>query len=129
MRAIKSVPDSYKGYFTFLLAFIVFYSGSLRGLLAADLSQQVFIPLKHTTKNHTDCNVHQQHATVVNAVNQSKTIESEIDEVHLDFILSKSVLFDFDFVEKQIFNPFFKLIKRHKLPLYDLFCNWKFHLG
>lgn len=129
MRAIRSVSDSYKGYFTFLLAFIVFYSGSLRGLLAADLSQQVFIPLKHTSKNHTDCDVHQQHAVVVNAVNQSKTIESEIDEVHLDFILPKSVLFDFYFVEKQIFNPFFKRIKRCKLPLYDLFCNWKFHLG
>lgn len=129
MRAIKSVPDSYKGYFTFLLAFVVFYTGSLRGLLAADLPQQVFIPLKQTSKNHTDCNVHQQHAAVVNAVNQSKITESEIDEVHLNFILPKSVLFDFGSIEKQIFNPFFKRIKPHKLPLYDLFCNWKFHLG
>lgn len=126
MKAIRAVLDKQIGFFSFLLAFIVFYSGSLRGLLATDLSSSEAIHLTHSPKDQSD--IHQQQATIFNAVSEVKTLESEIDEVHFDFIFPKPVVFTFISVENQLFNPVLDRTVGSKLPLYDLYCNWKIHL-
>lgn len=127
MKTIKSVLDKQIGFFSFLLAFLVFYSGSVRGLLTADLSSPKVVHSSPSSKNQSD--IHQQQATIFNAVGQAKTLESEIDEVHLDFIFPKSVFFTFISVENQLFDQILNGRKAHRLPLYDLYCNWKIHLS
>lgn len=127
MKTIRLILDKQIGFFSFLLAFIVFYSGSIRGLLTADLSSPEIVLLSPSSKNQSD--IHQQQATIFNAVGQIKTLESEIDEVHLDFTFPKSDLFTFVFIERQFFCQFPTKIDVDKLPLYDLYCNWKIHLS
>ncbi|NUM80810.1 hypothetical protein HUU42_08395 [bacterium] len=127
MKTIRSVLEKHIGFFSFLLVFVVLYTGSIRGLLAADLSSHEVVHLKSNQKDQSD--VHQQHLTISNAVGQVKTLESEIDEVHLDYIFPKSVFFTFISVENQLFDQILNGTKAHRLPLYDLFCNWKIHLS
>jgi len=129
VKTVKSVLNNQIGFFSFLLAFIVFYSGSIRGLLFADLAQNQVTSQKHSSNNHSECDIHAAHTTVFTAVNQAKTIESEIDEVHLDFIFPKSDSFTFVFIQRQFFCQFLTKINVDKLPLYDLYCNWKIHLS
>lgn len=127
MKTIKSVLDKQIGFFSFLLAFLVFYSGSVRGLLTADLSSPKVVHSSPSSKNQSD--IHQQQATIFNAVGQVKTLESEIDEVHLDFVFPKSVVFTFVSAKNQLFSRVLEKEKEHKLHLYDLYCNWKIHLS
>lgn len=127
MKTVKSVLNNQIGFFSFLLAFIVFYSGSIRGLLTTDLTSPKVVHLSPSSKNQSD--IHQQKATIFNAVGQIKTLESEIDEVHFDFTFPKSDLFTFVFIERQFFCQFLTKINVDKLPLYDLYCNWKIHLS
>lgn len=126
MKTIRAVLDKKIGFFSFLLAFVIFYSGSVRGLLTTDLTSPVVIHVTSSPKNQSD--IHQQQATIFNAVGQIKTLESEIDEVHFDFIFPKPVVFTFISVENQLFNQVLNRIGGSKLHLYDLYCNWKIHL-
>lgn len=128
MRATKSILEKYKGLFSFLLVVVVLYTGSIKGFLAADLLLNEVAHQKHYSGNHSQCDIHTNHTNVFSAVDQAKSTEAEIDEAHLDFIFLKSDLFTFILVEKQYFCQFLNKIKVHKLPLYDLYCNWKFHL-
>ena len=126
MKTIRAVLDKQIGFFSFLLAFVIFYSGSVRGLLTTDLTSPRVIHVTSSPKNQSD--LQQQQATIFNAVGQIKTLESEVDEVHFDFIFPKPVVFTFISVENQLFNQVLDRTGGSKLPLYDLYCNWKIHL-
>ena len=127
MKTINSVLEKQIGFFSFLLAFIVFYSGSVRGLLASDLSSPEVVHLTQSSKDQSD--LHQQQTTIFNAVSEVKTVESEIDEVQFDYIFSKSVVFTFFSTDNPFFKQFLEGVKGRKLHLYDLYCNWKIHLS
>jgi len=129
VRTIKSVLEKNKGLFSFLLVFVVLYTGSIRGLLFADLAQNHVTSQKHSSNNHSECDIHAAHTAIFTAVNQAKTTESEIDEVHLDFTFPKPNVFTLVFEERQFFCQFPTEINVDKLPLYDLYCNWKIHLS
>ena len=84
MKTINSVLEKQIGFFSFLLAFIVFYSGSVRGLLASDLSSPEVVHLTQSSKDQSD--LHQQQATIFNAISEVETVESEIDEVLVSLV-------------------------------------------
>ncbi|RAR47863.1 hypothetical protein [Flavobacterium lacus] len=127
MRTIKLVLEKNKGLFSLLLVFIVLYTGSVRGLLLAELDQNQLTSQKNSPNNFSECDIHSSRTVAFTAVNQAKTTESEIDEVHLDFTFPKPNVFTLVFEERQFFFQFLTKIIVDKLRLYDLYCNWKIH--
>lgn len=128
MKTVKDLCNNHKGFFSFLLLFVFLYSGFVRSYVVTDFSSQ---PVKKSFQAHKNTQVAQQHDHLIifNAVNQFKKNDSESDDLHQDFI-SFEIVKPIDFFEENVtISPKLKFVKSINLPLYDLFCKWKFHLS
>lgn len=100
------------------------YSVDLNPLKKTDSS--VFVQ-KQTNLNHTFQKSPLSSKKNDNVLDETELeFENEIDLFYddLDFNLNRSYLFI-----KQTSNYAFSHFSlKHKVPLYDLFCNWKFHI-
>lgn len=128
MKTVKDISNNHKGYYSFLLLFVFLYSGFVRSYVVTDFSTQ---PVKKSIQTHKNTEVAQQHDYLIifNAVNQLEKNDSESDDLHHDFISFETVT-PIDFFEANVtISPKLKFAKAINLPLYDLFCKWKFHLS
>lgn len=117
---------------SFLFVFIFLYSGIVRGVLTSDLNDDVPNYEHHDSDSKSTFSTHHTYLNGFGIANQYKEkSESETDEAHFDFELS------FTSNSLLAFLPFrsdFSSINLNRVnflqqPLYDLFCNWKFHLS
>lgn len=128
MKTVKDLCNNHKGFFSFLLLFVFLYSGFVRSYVVTDFSSQ---PVKKSIQASENTQVAQQqdHLIIFNAVNQFEKNDSESDDLHHDFISFETVTpVDF-FQSKVTISSKLKFAKAINLPLYDLFCKWKFHLS
>ena len=127
MKTIKDLFTKRKGYFSLLLLFVFLYSGTVRSYVVNDFSA---LPVKKSIQAHKNTQVAQQQDFLIifNAVNQFENNDSESDDLHDEFISfeSKAVI---DFFQANLTLSWqLQFAKTINLPLYDLYCKWKFHL-
>ncbi|WP_276978867.1 hypothetical protein [Flavobacterium filum] len=128
MKTVKDVCNNHKGYFSFLLLFVFLYSGFVRSYVVTDFSSQ---PVKKSIQAYKNTQVAQQHDHLIifNAVNQLEKSDSESDDLHHDYISFEKATTIASYVANVTISPKLKFAKAINLPLYDLFCKWKFHLS
>ena len=128
---INSLSRQHKGFASLLFIFIFLYSGILRGVITTDELDYAYNYTQNDSDTKSTITSHHHYINGFNIANQYKEkSESETDEAHFDF----DVTFTSD--SHLLFLPFGKNFGSKKLnrgnslkqPLYDLFCNWKFHL-
>lgn len=128
LKTIKDLFTKHKGYFSFLLLFVFLYSGTVRSYVVTDFFA---LPVKKSNQAHKNTQVAQQqyHLIIFNAVNQFEKNDSESDDLHHDFISFEKITPLEFFDTKVSLSPQLKFAKAINLPLYDLYCKWKFHLS
>jgi hypothetical protein len=111
-----------------LLLFVFLYSGFVRSYVVTDFSVQ---PVKKSIQASENTQVAQQqdHLIIFNAVNQFEKNDSESDDLHHDFISFETLIPIAFSRANDIISLKLKFAKTINLPLYDLFCKWKFHLS
>lgn len=128
LKTVKDICNNHKGYFSLLLLFVFLYSGLVRSYVVTDFSAQPVKKSIQASKNN-QVDAQQDHLIIFNAVNQLEKSDSESDEFHYDFISFKTVTNSASYVANVTISPKLKFAKAINLPLYDLFCKWKFHLS
>jgi hypothetical protein len=111
-----------------MLLFVFLYSGTVRSYVVTDFSA---LPVKKSIQAHKNTQVAQKqdHLIVFNAFNQFENNDSESDDLHHDFISFESDdIVDF-FHTNHTLSWQFQFAKTFNIPLYDLYCKWKFHLS
>ncbi len=128
MKTVKDICNHHKGYFSLLLLFVFLYSGFVRSYVVTDFST---LPVKKLIQAHksTEVDAQQDHLIIFNAVNQLEKNDSESDDLHHDLISFETVTTSASYVANDTISPKLKFAKAINLPLYDLFCKWKFHLS
>lgn len=125
-----SILKQTKELVAFFFVFIFLYAGVIRGIITSEVA--CCMPNNAQKHSETKATIYAQtnYFNTLSIANQYKEKgESESDEVHFDFEISFSSYSPFLFLS---FARFFSTaeISRviyFKLPLYDLFCNWKLH--
>lgn len=120
-----------KEIISFLLVFVFLYTGLFRSVFISDVVEIVPNYANHDSDTKSNLSIKQNHFIGFSILNQYKDKgESEIDEVHLDFEVTFISHTPFTFLPYQKFVSSNELNRLNflKKPLYDLFCNWKFHL-
>ncbi|WP_321539355.1 hypothetical protein [Flavobacterium piscinae] len=111
-----------------MLLFVFLYSGTVRSYVVTDFSA---LPVKKSIQAHKNTQVAQKqdHLIVFNAFNQFENNDSESDDLYHDFISFETVTTSTSYVANVTISPKLKFAKAINLPLYDLYCKWKFHLS
>ena len=128
---INSLSRQHKGFASLLFIFIFLYSGILRGVITTDVIDYVSNYAQHDSETKSTFSAQQNHFNGFSIANQNKEkSESETDEAHFNFQFSFSSHSPFIFLPYPKLSGSFEVnrINTLKQPLYDLFCNWKFHL-
>ena len=131
MNIINSLLRQHKRLSSFLFVFIFLYSGIIRGIITFD--DEDFIPnyAQHDSETKSNFSTQLNHFNALSIVNQYKEkSESEIDEVHFDIEICFSSHAPLQFLPylKSLTSKGLSWVNDYKLPLYDLYCTWKFHL-
>lgn len=127
---INSLLKQQKGFTSFLFVFIFLYSGILRGVITTDVIDYMSNYVQHDSETKSTVSAKQNHFNGLSIVNQNKEKGEETDEAHFDFEFSFTSHSPFTFLPYPKLRSFIELnwILTLKQSLYDLFCNWKFHL-
>lgn len=129
MKVLKRLIQANRSITSLLLLFFFLYAGLFRNSII-NLSfgtKSEFVNQKANIKAEAEFSQADEDSTQV-LQNQFKKTDTDLDDAELasNFCLSLKNPIAFyqshDFFRFDIFKSFFKL------PLYDLFCNWKFHL-
>lgn len=128
LKTVKDTCNNHKGYFSFLLLFVFLYSGFVRGYVVTDFSFQPVKKSIQASKN-TQFAQQQDYLIVFTSFNQFENNDSESDDLHHDFISFETVTTSASYVANVTISPKLKFTKAINLPLYDLYCKWKFHLS
>lgn len=131
MSIINNFLRQQKGFASFLFVFIFLYSGIIRGVLTSDVEDYTSNHAQHDSDAKSNFSTQQNLFNNLSIVNQYKEkSESETDETHFDFEFTFTSYSPFAFLPYPNLSGFIELnwIIALKKPLYDLFCNWKFHL-
>ncbi len=129
MKTLKKILQANRGLASTMLLFLFLYAGLVRNsvLVFASTSQNEITVSKAVSKNGTV--VYQlDDEDSQNPLTQFKKADNDVDDAEIANDFSFSLKNFFNYFEKQTifrFDPFKSI---QKLPLYDLFCNWKFHL-
>ncbi len=116
---------------SFLLVLVFLYAGLFRSVFTSDAEDIVPNYASHDSDTKSNLSTQQNHFNGFSITNQYKDKgESEIDEAHVDFEVTFTSHSPFTFLPYQKFISSNELNRFDflKKPLYDLFCNWKFHL-
>lgn len=116
---------------SFLLVFVFLYVGLFRSVFTTEAQEIVPNYASHDSDTKSNFSTQQNHFNGFSITNQYKDKgESEIDEAHVDFEVTFTSHSPFTFLPYQKFISSNELNRFDflKKPLYDLFCNWKFHL-
>lgn len=129
MKIIKSIIQANRGIVSVTLLFFFLYAGLFRtSVINISLGTKSEVAYKKSTAKSTTEFSQSDDGDSQNLPAQYKKGENDLDDV--EAILSD----DFSFKNRVAFfqNPDFFSFETFqavsKLPLYDLFCNWKFHL-
>jgi hypothetical protein len=131
MSIINSLLRQHKGFVSFLFVFVFLYSGIVRGVLTPDAEDYLPVYAQHDSETKSNFSTQLNHFNALSIVNQYKEkSESETDEVHFDFevFFSSHAPLRFLPYPKSLLSKGLSWVNDYKLPLYDLYCNWKFHL-
>lgn len=128
MKAIKSVIQANRSLTSLLLLFFFLYAGLFRNSVI-NLSlgtKSEFVHKKSSSKtvefSQSDEDSNQGFQ------NQFKKTDSDLDDAEMASSFSLSLQKYVAFYQSRDFFRFDIFKSLSKLPLYDLFCNWKFHL-
>ncbi len=128
MKAIKSVIQANRSLTSLLLLFFFLYAGLFRNSVI-NLSlgtKSEFVHKKSSSKtvefSQSDEDSNQGFQ------NQFKKTDSDLDDAEMASSFSLSLQKYVAFYQSHDFFRFDIFKSLSKLPLYDLFCNWKFHL-
>lgn len=124
----KTATHISKGLLSFLLLFVFLYSGVIKGYVnqSAEISKPQLCHAQTSKQKHY-ISVLEDDQTQCQETQISES-DSDLDEIAFcrnSFIPANELSFS---LPKNAFpkTTFFHEVE--KLPLYDLFCNWKFHL-
>lgn len=129
MKALKSTIQANRSLASLLLVFVFLYAGLVRNSvrnLSLDTNSE-FVYKKANSKAGVEI-TQSDDGAAQGLVNQFKKVDNDLDdaEVAPNFGLSLTnpiaLYQSHDFFRCDVFRSL------SKLPLYDLFCNWKFHL-
>lgn len=128
MKKIKTITREYKGLISFVLLLLFLYSGLIRSSIVAvpsATSIEVFYLNSSKEKQFTaisDEDLNQRQ------VAQFKKAENDQDEIYLIKNYFASIRKVAVSTKKKAICKLDLFHSIAKIPLYDLFCNWKFHL-
>lgn len=131
MSIINSLLRQHKEFVSFLFVFIFLYSGIVRGVITTDTEDYTPNYVRHDSDTKSNISVQLNHFNALSIVNQYKEKgEAETDEVHFDFEIFFSSHAPLRFLPypNSFTSKGLAWVNNFKLPLYDLYCNWKFHL-
>jgi hypothetical protein len=127
MKQIRKIVNNYKGLVTFVLVLFFLTTGFAKGLTAKGASHfKKETALKNASKQNVSQFVEDQ--SPLSFLDQLN--DSDINDG--DFVLFNN--FDSSFAVAVIggqanFAGFPPVTKQYTISLYDLYCNWKFHLS
>ena len=128
MKVIKSAIQANRRLTSLLLLFFFLYAGLFRNSVI-NLSlgtKSEFVHKKSSSKkvefSQSDEDSNQGFQ------NQFKKTDSDLDDAEMASNFSFSLRNTVAFYQSHDFSRFDSFKSFSKLPLYDLFCNWKFHL-
>jgi len=132
MKKIRNITREYKGVISFLLLFVFLYSGLFRSAIL-DIPSLVSVETKHVSSSSSS---KQKQLTAISEedltqrqLSQFKKTDSDADD-EITFFRSYSISEKAAFsVKKRAITQLDLFHSAAKIPLYDLFCNWKFHLS
>lgn len=113
-----------------MLVFLFLYAGLIRNsiLVFSSNSHDSEITISKATQENGDLVYQIDDEDSQNLLAQFKKVDNDIDDAEIAHEFSFTPKNFLNHYERQIdfrFDPFKSI---QQLPLYDLFCNWKFHL-
>jgi hypothetical protein len=129
VKQIRKITGNFKGFTSFILLFVFLYSGIIR-------SSIIDVPsLASIERHHVSPSTQKQFAAISGEdlnqrqLTQFKKVDTDQDD---EITLFKNSLVSLcktgHSAKKKTISKFDSFHSIAKLPLYDLFCNWKFHL-
>jgi len=129
MKTIKSIIQANRGLVSVTLLFFFLYAGLFRtSVINLSLGTKSEVAYQKSTAKATPEFTQSDTDDSQNIPAQFKKAENDLDDV--EAVLNEEVSFQ-NAVALFRIHHFFSLETFQgisKLPLYDLFCNWKFHL-
>lgn len=126
---LKNIVIQHKGITSLLFVFIFLYSSFFRAFPASN--ERFVQPVQKIKFDHEKSSFSSLENKIVGLTiaDQFKKEESESEEIDFGFS------FEFDYQSfispSHLVRDFYqsKDLSYHKIPLYDMFCKWKFHLS
>lgn len=126
---LKNSIRQYKGVTSILFVFIFLYSSSFRGYTTSEVVQAQ--PTQKNKFAHEKANFSSLENKIsgLSFIEQLQKDESESNEIDLD--ISIGIYFRSIIINSKVFSDFYQSQDTNflKIPLYDMFCKWKFHLS
>ena len=129
MKSIRKMINSNKGFAAFLLLFVFLNAGFMKGITGSiAATSQKTETARHNSTSKFDIVAASEGDSGSGFFDQLK---KDIDPDDTDFILFGTI-FTKLFSEVQEQHQFADVTNNpepYSVPLYDLYCNWKFHLA
>ena len=129
MKTIKSIIQANRGIVSVMLLFFFLYAGLFRtSVINLSLGTKSEVAYTKSTIKSTAEFTQSDDDDSQNLPAQYKKVDNDLDDVEAilnDDFSFKNTLSIFQHHQYFSFETFQAV---SKLPLYDLFCNWKFHL-
>jgi len=129
MKALKSTIQANRSLASLLLLFFFLYAGIVRNSVV-NLSlgaKSEFVHKKANSKTGVEI-TQSDDAAAQGLLNQFKKVDNDLDDAEMASNFSLSFRNPAASYQSHDFFRFDVFKSRSRLPLYDLFCNWKFHL-
>lgn len=129
MKTIKSIIQANRGIVSVTLLFFFLYAGLFRtSVINLSLGTKSEVAYKKTAETFASEFTQSDDDDSQNLPAQYKKVDNDLDDVeailneNFSFKNTIATFLNHNFFSFETFQAF------SKLPLYDLFCNWKFHL-
>ena len=130
MKNIRKIVGDFKGLTSFVLLFVFLYSGLIRNSII-DVPSVASIEAHHVSPSKqkqfsaiSDEDLNQRQLAQFKKVDNDQDDEIAYSKSYFVSIRKMAVS-----VKKKAISKLDLFHSIAKLPLYDLFCNWKFHLS